>query len=109
MRFALVWDMIGDRNLMLTLPKDSPVQIAGGLFTAAETLGLRKHIGYFHSPIRDDHEPIVRIARIPAVDMIDFDYPPWHTFADTMDQLSADSLRAVGQITLWYLNRELSK
>jgi glutaminyl-peptide cyclotransferase len=109
MKFALIWDMIGDRNLMLTLPRDSPTQIAGGLFTTAEKLGLRNYIGYHSGSIVDDHVPIHRVARVPALDIIDLDYAPWHTVADTMSQLSPESLQIVGKITLWYLQRELSR
>ena len=49
---------------------------------------------YRHS-ILDDHTPFVQIG-IPAVDIIDFDYPYWHTTADTVDKVSKDSLEAVG-------------
>jgi hypothetical protein len=42
-------------------------------------------------------------STIPTIDLIDFDYPPWHTAADTIDKLSADSLRIVGAVTLRYL------
>jgi Zn-dependent M28 family amino/carboxypeptidase len=47
----------------------------------------------------DDHSPFLQ-AGIPAVDIIDFDYPYWHTSADTLDKVSAQSLQAVGE-TLW--------
>jgi hypothetical protein len=107
-RLAVLWDMIGDKDLKLTLPADSPQQIAGGIITAAERLGLRKHVGYFGQPILDDHVPLAVIARVPAIDLIDFDYSPWHTSADTLDQLSPESLKAVGQMTLWYLEREFA-
>ncbi len=108
-RFAIVWDMIGDANLGITFPSDSPRAIAGGLLTAAEVLGTRKYLGYASTPILDDHVPLARIARIPAIDIIDFDYPHWHAATDTLDKLSPDSLQTIGQITLWYLHRELSK
>jgi Zn-dependent M28 family amino/carboxypeptidase len=39
-------------------------------------------------------------AGIPAVDLIDFDYPPWHTAGDTLDQVSARSLEIVGMVLL---------
>ena len=38
------------------------------------------------------------------IDLIDFDYPPWHTADDTMDKLSAESLRIVGSVSLYYLS-----
>ena len=43
----------------------------------------------------DDHSPFLQ-AGIPAVDIIDFDYPYWHTVQDTADKVSAESLQAVG-------------
>ena len=108
-RAAILWDMIGDKDLKLTLPSDTPPQLAGGIITASEQLNLRKHVGYFGQPILDDHVPLAKIARISAMDMIDFDYTPWHTSGDTLDKLSADSLRIVGQLTLWYLEREFAR
>lgn len=106
-KFALVWDMIGDKDLTITLPSDSPKNLAGALFTAAEQLGVRRNFGYFSQPILDDHEPIARIARIPAMDIIDFDYPAWHTGGDTLEKLSATSLETVGRTTLKMLINEL--
>ena len=108
-KFAIVWDMIGDRELGITLPRDTPPTLAGRLFSAAEALGVRDKFGYFTGPILDDHSPIHAIARIPAMDIIDFHYPPWHTAADTLDQLSAESLDTIGRVTLWMLVRELGK
>ena len=111
-RFAIVWDMIGDKDLTITLPIDSPANLAGGIFAAAEQIGFRKKFGFAPGSILDDHEPIARIARIPAVDIIDFEYttpenPIWHTSGDTMDKLSAESLEIVGRTTLKMLLNEL--
>ena len=106
-KFAIVWDMIGDKDLTVTLPSDTPKNLAGALFTAAEQLGVRRNFGYFGQPVLDDHEPIARIARIPAMDIIDFEYRPWHTSGDTLDKLSAASLETVGRTTLKMLINEL--
>ena len=108
-RFALVWDMIGDADLTVTLPRDTPANLAGALFTGAEALGVRGNFGYSPGEILDDHTPLHVIARIPAMDIIDFDYPPWHSSADTMDKLSATSLQTIGRVTLWLLASELAK
>ncbi len=108
-RFAILWDMIGDANLTITLPRDSPAHLAGGLFAAAEALGTRKHLAYYGADILDDHVPLQIIARIPAIDLIDFDYPHWHQPSDTLDKLSAESLGIVGGMTAWLLQRELMK
>jgi hypothetical protein len=75
-RFAIVWDMIGDADLTVTLPRDTAAELAGGIFTAAEALGARRNFGYAKGEFIDDHTPLQVIARIPAMDIIDFDYPP---------------------------------
>jgi hypothetical protein len=108
-RFAIVWDMIGDRDLTVTLPRDTPQALAGGIFAASEALGVRDRFGYFGGPILDDHVPLATIARIPAMDIIDFEYTPWHTAGDTLDKISASSLETVGRVTVWLLARELAK
>ena len=108
-RFAIVWDMIGDADLTVTLPRDTPAALANALFAGAEALGVRGNFGYSAGDIMDDHTPLHVIARIPAMDIIDFDYPPWHTSGDTMDKLSAASLQTIGRVTLWLLVRELVK
>ena len=108
-RFGIVWDMIGDADLTVTLPRDTPAALASGLFAGAEVLGVRRNFGYSAGDIVDDHTPLHLIASISAMDIIDFDYPPWHTSADTLDKLSAASLQTVGRVTLWLLARDLAK
>ena len=104
-RGGILWDMIGDRDLVITAPIDSPPELARGIFAAADALKVRDHFTYFHDRMIDDHVPF-NLVGIPAIDLIDFDYPPWHTAEDTMDKLSAQSLQIVGQVTLYYLAKE---
>jgi hypothetical protein len=99
-RFGILWDMIGDKDLTVTLPSDSPKALVTAIFDSATKLGARQHFTYFHSPILDDHVPVNRIARIPMIDLIDFDFKPWHTAQDTPDKLSAASLQTIGQVTI---------
>jgi glutaminyl-peptide cyclotransferase len=99
---GILWDMIGDRDLTITLPLDSPPELARGIFAAADALQLRDHFTYYRDDVLDDHTPLNEIG-IPTIDLIDFDYPPWHTAEDTIDKLSAESLRIVGAVTLQYL------
>ena len=47
--------------------------------------------------IEDDHVPYLN-AGIAAVDLIDFDYPYWHTPEDTIDKTSPRSLQIVGDV-----------
>ena len=101
-RGGIVFDMVGDRSLTITLPADSPAQITRDIFAAAEALNVRNHFTYADTPILDDHTPLNAIG-IPTIDLIDFDYPPWHTPADTMDKISAESLDTVGSVAARYL------
>jgi Zn-dependent M28 family amino/carboxypeptidase len=50
----------------------------------------------------DDHIPFIQ-AGIRAIDIIDFDYPYWHTTSDTLDKVSAESLKVVGETILTWL------
>ncbi|MEM7384893.1 MAG: M28 family peptidase [Verrucomicrobiota bacterium] len=104
--FAIILDMVGDRDLTITLPSDTPPDLARPLFAAAEDLGFRSHFGFFRTAILDDHVPL-QAAGVPAMDIIDFDYPPWHKQTDTIDKLKAESLGVIGQTTLLLLEKYL--
>ncbi len=101
---GILLDMIGDRALTITLSPDSPAEMARDIFTSADVLKLRDHFTYFQSSIMDDHTPL-NAAGIRTIDLIDFDFPPWHTGDDTMDKISAESLLMVGAVTLYYLSQ----
>jgi glutaminyl-peptide cyclotransferase len=102
-RGGVLFDMVGDRSLDITLPPDSPAQMAHDIFAAADALKVRNHFTYFDRDIMDDHTPLNAIG-IPAIDMIDFDFPWWHTADDTIDKLSAQSLQIVGSVATYYLS-----
>jgi len=102
-RGGLLFDMVGDRSLGITLPADSPAEIARDIFAAAEVLKLRNYFTYLGRELVDDHVPLNAIG-IPTLDIIDFDYPWWHTADDTIDKVSAQSLRIVGSVALYYLS-----
>ena len=102
-RGGLLFDMIGDRSLGITLPSDSPAEMARDIFAAAEALKLRNYFTYLGRELIDDHAPLNAIG-IPTLDIIDFDYPWWHTADDTMDKISAQSLQTVGSVAIYYLS-----
>jgi Peptidase family M28 len=101
-RGGILFDMVGDRSLGVTLPADSPAAMARDVFAAAEALKLQKYFSYLDRDLIDDHAPLNAIG-IPTIDIIDFDYPSWHTANDTMDKISAQSLQIVGSVALYYL------
>jgi hypothetical protein len=105
-KFGILWDMMGPKNLDITLSPDSPPELARGILKAADALTLRQDFTYFDRDIYDDHVPMLHIANVPTIDLIDFNYPPWHTAADTLDKLGPESLAAVGAVTLYYLRSQ---
>jgi glutaminyl-peptide cyclotransferase len=102
-RGGILFDMVGDRSLDVTLPVDSPPEIAKDIFAAAEALKLRNYFTYLDREMIDDHSPLNAIG-IPTIDVIDFDYPWWHTAGDTIDKISPKSLQIVGSVALYYLS-----
>jgi glutaminyl-peptide cyclotransferase len=102
-RGGILFDMVGDRSLDVTLPADSPPEMARDIFAAAEALKLRTYFSYLDREMIDDHSSLNAVG-IPTIDLIDFDYSWWHTAGDTIDKISAKSLQVVGSVGLYYLS-----
>ncbi len=95
-RAAIVVDMIGDKDLNIYKERNSTPELTDEIWEVAKELGYEKQfIPDYKYSMLDDHTPFLE-AGIPAVDIIDFDYPYWHTTQDTLDKVSAESLQAVG-------------
>ncbi len=103
---GILWDMIGDKDLTITLSPDSPQPLTQNVLASAEALGFRQHFSYYDRAIWDDHVPLNQ-AGVPTINLIDFDYLAWHTADDKVQQLSPESLRKVGAVTLHYLQKAL--
>lgn len=99
---VIVVDMIGDTDQNIYLEKNSTPALREEIWAVAGELGYDSHI--IPEPrhtIIDDHIPFLERG-IPAVDMIDFDYPYWHTVADTADKVAPASLERVGRtLEVW--------
>jgi Zn-dependent M28 family amino/carboxypeptidase len=98
-RAMLLVDMIGDRDLNIRRETASTPWLTDILWASAARLGHAKHFLSESQPVEDDHAPFLR-AGVPAALLIDFDFPPWHTAADTLDKVSARSLAVVGDVVL---------
>lgn len=104
-RFAINLDMIGDKNLVIKREENSDTYapaLMDQVFSLARALGFRQFVDERISGIYDDHMPLNDV-HIPAIDLIDFDYPDatnkyWHTLDDTPDKCSPESLEAVGTV-----------
>ena len=92
-------DMIGDRNLNIRREANSTPWLTEIIWATARRLGHQRHFLNETTPIEDDHLPFLQ-AGVPAVDIIDLDYDAWHTAADTLDNVSAQSLQVVGDVVL---------
>ncbi len=100
---VIILDMVGDRDLTLYEEMNSDPELTRQIWKKAADLGYDKI--FIQQPkhrLLDDHMPFIQ-AGIPAVDIIDFDYPAWHTLADKPDQVSPSSLLVVGEVVLGWL------
>jgi glutaminyl-peptide cyclotransferase len=99
---VVVVDMIGDADQNIYYERNSDVELSTRLWAIAAKLGYQDYIiPESRHTIIDDHLPFIEQG-IPAVDMIDFDYPYWHTLEDTADKVSALSLERVGRtLEVW--------
>ena len=99
---VVVVDMIGDADQNIYYETNSDPELSAKIWAIAAELGYRDTlIPQPKYTIIDDHLPF-KEQGIPAVDMIDFDYPYWHTLADTADKVSPTSLERVGRtLEVW--------
>ncbi|HSF06400.1 MAG TPA: M28 family peptidase [Methylomirabilota bacterium] len=98
-RAVLVVDMIGDRDLGIRREGFSTPWLTELVWGSATRLGHQAHFLADRLTVEDDHVPFLK-AGVPAALLIDFDFPPWHTAADTPDKVSARSLQIVGEVVL---------
>jgi glutaminyl-peptide cyclotransferase len=104
---VVIVDMIGDADLNIYKERNSNAAITDELWSIAGKLGYEEQfIPDYKYSMEDDHTPFLE-AGLPAVDLIDFDYPYWHTTADTPDKVSADSLQVVGDtLYTWIIQHQ---
>ena len=100
--YGILLDMIGDKDLQIPIELfswNANREYADAIWRRAQKLGLapfQYKLGY---AIMDDHVPLIK-AGIPMVNIIDFDYPHWHTLKDTVDKCSPKSLEVVGKLVI---------
>lgn len=107
-RCGVILDMVADRDLEIfqeqhsaSWPDTQPV--VESIWGVAARMGVRQFVPRPKYTVEDDHVPLRMIGRIPTCDVIDFDYPQWHTTADTLEHCAAESLEAVGGVVLEWL------
>ncbi len=131
--FGVLLDMVGDQDLKIRAAVQIPGQslrdlknqdesadpvdheeinerlreMSRWLLDSAAELKHRSEIGISPNYIVDDHIPLNIAAGIPTIDLIDFDFPYWHTPGDTLEKVSADSLEITGKVTLHLVEKFL--
>jgi len=96
---------VGDRDLNIMRELNSDAALTLMIWTYAARLNYSAFMDRDGYAIHDDHVPFLRRG-IPAVNVIDFDYPYWHTPHDTPDKVSPRSLEGVGRtLELFLLER----
>jgi glutaminyl-peptide cyclotransferase len=98
----ILLDMVGDADQRFYFEGNSDPALRAALWTAADTLGFGDYfIPEQKLTVLDDHIPFRELG-IPSVDIIDFEYPYWHTTGDTLDKISAESLERAGRtVEVW--------
>jgi hypothetical protein len=102
-RWGVVLDMVGDESLQVYQEQHSVVwqdtrPLVKEIWGTAAKLGVKEFVPRARHVVKDDHLPLRNIAKIPTCDVIDFDYPAWHTTRDTPQQCSPTSLAKVGWV-----------
>lgn len=99
-------DMVGDRDLTFTVPRNVSSHLRQKLLEAAHTEHARAYFSLYPAEIGDDHDPFHQL-KIPAINLIDFQFGSapgrndyWRTPADTLDKISPESLDITGRVTL---------
>jgi glutaminyl-peptide cyclotransferase len=107
--YAVLFDLVADKDLQIFQEGNSLVgapEVVQLVWDTAKELG---YAGTFvatpkHTLI-DDHLELQKVG-IRAIDVVDFDYPSWHTKDDTIDKVSAASLQIVGDVAVALVRRE---
>jgi glutaminyl-peptide cyclotransferase len=99
MKALILLDMIGDRDLDIRPDSNSARWLNSIVWSSAARLGYSSTFIPQDFTVEDDHLPFVQ-AGVPSIDIIDLDYPQWHTAQDDLDHVTARSLQIVGDVVV---------
>src|SRR5262245_6980550 len=102
LKALILVDMIRDKNLDIKKETQSTDWLKNIIWNTARALGYAREFPNDSLEVSDDHIPYLK-AGVPSVDLIDFDYPAWHTAEDTLDKTSGRSLKIVGDVVYFSL------
>jgi len=99
-RFGIVIDMVGDSNQQFyreDFSQEYFPELNNMIWSTAKQLGISTFVDSTVHKVLDDHMSLAA-GGVPTVDIIDFDYPFWHSDMDTSDKCSPKSLANVGRV-----------
>ena len=106
----ILLDMIGDRDLNVTIPRNVDKTLRRIAFDASRAAGIRPKFTLSKGAVLDDHVPFVD-AGVPAINLIDFEFGSksslndyWHTEEDNLDHICPESLQSIGEVVVHMLN-----
>ncbi|MCH2370674.1 MAG: M28 family peptidase [Pirellulales bacterium] len=110
---GILLDMVADADLQIYQEVNSrrmAPRVVQQVWATAKRIGVPELRPSARHEVRDDHLPLNEIAKIPTIDLIDFDYPSpqkretyFHTTEDTVDKCSAISMAHVGWVVWEWL------
>ena len=103
-------DMLGDKDLHVSIPKNSSPALSKIALAAAKKAGVADKVSRVDLLVKDDHVPFLE-AGFKSIDLIDFEYGSapglndyWHTAKDTVDKISEESLFTAGKLVAGMLD-----
>ena len=103
-------DMLGDKDLHVSIPKNSSPALSKIALAAAKKAGVADKVSRVDLLVKDDHVPFIEEG-FKSIDLIDFEYGSapglndyWHTAKDTPDKISEESLLVAGKLVVGMLN-----
>ena len=110
-QFAICIDMVADQEQHFPIEYFSLQQapdVVQSIWALANDLGYSQFESRIGPAVMDDHYYLYKYAKIPAIDIIDFEYPNkdenyWHTLQDTPENCSTESLEAVGTVVTHFI------
>ena len=108
-KYAICVDMIADKNPIFKIEKFSynyAKELVYEIWELANDLGHKEFVWQLTHPIYDDHVYYHQGTGVPSIDIIDFDFPEWHTIEDTIENCSPKGLFIVGDVLLNFIIRK---
>jgi hypothetical protein len=104
---AILLDMIAGKQIRFPLEVNSYrfyPELCKEIWGIAREQNVKAFMPQWGHEVQDDHLSLQKVG-IPAIDIIDFDYPHWHKLSDTPENCSGASMEQVAKVLSVWLQR----